>query len=80
MASGTLSCPSCGSDLKSGYLYVRGFGAALFWSQVADTGLFSRQDLEQIDLSQVSRTDPGGQAIVEAKQCPACRLVCFRRD
>jgi len=72
------SCPFCSSDLESGHLYVRGIGASLFWSRHGDTRLLSRKHLEQIDLSNISTTYVGGQAVIGAWRCTGCDLVCFR--
>jgi len=79
MPSNNHKCPSCSSSLEKGFLYVRGIGAALHWSTRSDTKLMSRQNLEQIDLGQISATNAGGQAVVGAWLCPACDFVCFRR-
>ena len=79
MPSRNHKCPSCSSGLEKGFLYVRGIAASLHWSTRGDTKLMSRQNLEQIDLSQISATNTGGQAVVEAWLCPSCDFVCFRR-
>jgi len=51
-----MKCPACSSDLGQGFLYVRGIGAALYWSDKGDAGFLSRKDLEQIDLGKISKT------------------------
>lgn len=79
MASNSIRCPECEGDLEKGFLYVRGIGAALFWSNRGDTGLMSRKNLEQIDLGKISQGNAGAQAVVEAWRCPSCEFVCFRR-
>lgn len=79
MTDSNPKCPSCEADLESGFLYARGIGAALFWSHQADTGMWSRKQLQQIDLDRISTTGTGGQAVIEAWQCPQCEFVCFRR-
>ena len=79
MISQDYRCPSCNQSLETGFLYVRGIGASLHWSTRSDTGFLARRNLEQIDLSQVSVTGTGGQAVVKAWLCSACNFVCFRR-
>ena len=72
-----MKCPACSSDLGQGFLYVRGIGASLYWSEKGDATFLSRKDLEQIDLSKISRTPTGNQAVVPAWRCGACDLVMF---
>ena len=79
MASSTKSCPECKGHLEQGFVYVRGIGAAMFWSESGDTGLMSRKNLEQINLGNISETDAGAQAVIKAWRCPSCEFVCFRR-
>jgi len=74
-----LKCPSCGTNLEPGFLYVRGVGGALFWSEHGDTGMMSRKNLEQIQLDKISISGTGAQAVIEAGRCPDCDFVCFRR-
>ncbi|MCP4391768.1 MAG: hypothetical protein GY802_25965 [Gammaproteobacteria bacterium] len=79
MTNSTLKCPSCETDLESGFLYTRGIGGALFWSLKGDTGMWSRKHLEQIDLDRISTTGTGAQAVIKAWRCSHCEFVCFRR-
>ena len=79
MTADSKQCPTCEGPLEAGFVYVRGISTALFWSQRGDTGLLSRQGLEQIDLGKISTTGTGGQAVIEAWHCPACNLVCFKK-
>lgn len=72
-----MKCPACSSDLNGGFLYVRGIGAALYWSEKGDASFLSKKELEQIDLSKISRTPIGNQAVVPAWQCGECELVTF---
>ncbi len=72
-----MKCPACSSDLKEGFLYVRGIGAALHWSEKGDASFFSKKELEQIDLRKISRTPTGNQAVVPAWRCEKCDLVTF---
>jgi ABC-type transporter Mla MlaB component len=60
------------------YLYVRGIGAALHRSARPDVRLFSRADLEQIDIEEISRVDTGGQAVIESLYCESCDSMSFR--
>ena len=71
-------CPSCKKDMESGFLYVRGFGSALFWSGAGDTGFLSRRGLDQIDLTNLSVTGTGAQAVLAAARCPACTMIAFK--
>jgi hypothetical protein len=80
MTGSNPKCPSCESDLEDGYLYARGLGAALFWSHHGDTGIWSRKNLQQIDLDKISITGTGGQAVIAAWQCPRCEMLCFRKS
>lgn len=79
MTNSELRCPSCETILEPGFLYLRGIGGALFWSEHGDTGMFSRKNLEQVQLDKISITGTGGQAVIEAWRCPDCDFVCFRR-
>ena len=80
MSDANLSCPACATKLEKGHLYVRGLAASLHWSSHGDTGVLSRKNLEQIDLSQISSTPVGSQAVIDAWLCPACNLLSFRRS
>ena len=73
-----MKCPSCGKDMESGFIYVRGIGGSLFWSKSKDTRFFSRRGLEQIDLSKLSRTGTGTQAVLDAARCSSCTIIAFR--
>ena len=70
-------CPSCMKDMESGFLYVRGFGGALFWSEAGNISFFSRRGLDQIDLTNLSVTGTGAQAVLAAARCPACTMIAF---
>ena len=74
-----LTCPVCATTLEKGHLYVRGIFASLHWSTRGDTRVLSRKNLEQIDLSRISSTPAGGQAVINAWLCPACNLLSFRQ-
>jgi len=73
-----MTCSSCGVSMESGFMYVRGFGGALFWSATKNTGFFSRRGLEQVDLDRISVTGTGAQAVVSAARCPSCGVIAFR--
>lgn len=73
-----MKCPECAGEMQRGYLYVRGLGGALFWSDKKDTGFFSRRGLEQIDLSKISLIRPAAQAVVDAARCARCGIVSFK--
>jgi hypothetical protein len=77
MTGSNPKCPSCESDLEDGYLYARGLGAALFWSHHGDTGIWSRKNLQQIDLDKISITGTGGQAV--SSKALHCRRTAPRR-
>ena len=72
-----MKCPACDTELVGGFLYVRGIGASLYWSEKGDASLLSKKELEQIDLSKISRTPTGNQAVVPAWRCGECDLVMF---
>jgi hypothetical protein len=72
-----MKCPSCVEEMEEGFLYLRGLGGSLFWSEHSDTGFFSRQNLEQIDLGQVSITGTAAQAVLKAARCRRCNLIAF---
>ena len=73
-----MTCPECDSDMDDGFLYVRGTGASLAWSADPDTRFFSKKGLELVNLTELSRTPTGGQAVLDAPRCPKCGLVVFR--
>lgn len=79
MPDSELKCPSCETGLEPGFLYLRGIGSALFWSEHGDTGIMSRKNLEQIQLDKISLTGTGAQAVIESWRCPDCDFICFRR-
>lgn len=70
-------CPNCESELETGFIYVRGIGAALHWSGSGKVGAFSRKNLEQIDLGRISMTPTGAQAVLPALRCNNCSTVVF---
>jgi len=72
-----MKCPSCGKDMEVGFLYVRGIGGSLFWSEANDTGFFSRRNLEQIDLEHLSVKGTAAQAVLKAARCRSCTLIAF---
>lgn len=71
-------CPFCSAKLTESYLYVRGLGAALHWSARPDIGLLSRTNLNQVNLSDISITDTGGQAVISALRCDSCNSISFK--
>ena len=76
MAAGT--CPFCSSSMVDAYLYLRGLSVGLHYSSRPDISLFSRSDLTQIDLRDISETDPGMQAIIRALRCASCGSISFK--
>ena len=75
-----MKCPSCGKDMESGFIYVRGISGSLFWSKSKDTSFLSRRGLEQIDLSKLSRTGTGTQAVLDASRCISCTIIAFKSE
>ena len=73
-----MKCPACNKDMESGFLYVRGFGGSLFWSNSKDTGFLSKKDLEHIDLSKLSVTGTGTQGVLPAFRCTSCTTITFK--
>ncbi len=73
-----MKCSSCGKDMESCFMYVRGFGGALFWAKTKDTRFFSRRGLEQIDLTRLSVGRTGTQAVLNAARCPSCATIAFK--
>ncbi len=72
-----MNCPSCDKEMENGGLYVRGLGGSLFWSVKKSIPWFSRRDLNQIDLSKMSLTRTGAQAVIESWRC-RCGLITFK--
>jgi len=64
--------------MAQGFIYIRGFGASLFWSSNRNIRFWSRKELEPMDLSKISVTPTGTQAVVEAWRCSTCTFVTFR--
>jgi uncharacterized C2H2 Zn-finger protein len=73
-----MTCPECQTAMDEGFLYVRGIGASLGWSADPDIGFLSRKGLESVNLTDLSRTPTGAQAVLDAPRCPTCGLVVFR--
>ena len=72
------NCPYCSTPLEDAYLYVRGAFSALLFSAKPDVSWFSRSGLTQIDLSAVSETGTGAQAVLSALRCDSCGSISFR--
>ena len=72
------TCPFCSSSLVEAYLYLRGLSVGLHYSARPDVSLFSRSDLTQINLKDISESDPGAQAIIGALRCPSCGSISFK--
>ncbi len=72
-----MHCSSCDKEMESGSLYVRGLGGSLFWSGKKNIPWFSRRDLNQIDLSNMSLIRTGAQAVIESWRCK-CGLITFK--
>ena len=72
------TCPFCSATLSEVFLYVRGIGAALFRSGRSDVALLSRADLQQINLSKISQTGTGAQAVIRAWHCDNCDSLSFK--
>ena len=58
MITDSLNCPACEKNLEPGFLYVRGIGSALFWSQHGDTGMMSRKNLSRSGSTKSARPAP----------------------
>lgn len=71
-------CPFCSAPLQQAFLYVRGLGASLHQSAAAEVGPFSRKGLDQIDLTALSLTGTGAQAVLEAMACDDCGSLSFK--
>ena len=72
-----MKCSGCDKEMESGSLYVRGLGGSLFWSGKKNIPWFSRRDLNQIDLSNMSLIRTGAQAVIESWRCK-CGLITFK--
>ena len=70
-------CPFCCSPMRETFLYVRGLGASLHESASSEVGAFSRKGLAQIDLTALSPSDTGSQAVLAALACD-CGSVSFK--
>lgn len=75
-----MNCPDCGEEMQPGFIYVRGMGGSLFWSKSKDIGFMSREGLEQIDLSKLSVSGTGTQAVVPGYHCDTCKTVSFKSE
>jgi hypothetical protein len=64
--------------MERGYLYVRGFGAALLWSDRNDVSAVSRRGMEQIDLAKVSVSTSRQQAVLHGYRCADCGEIQFK--
>ncbi len=73
-----MNCPACSAKMGEGFIYVRGIGGSLFWSKSKTVSFFSRKELEQVDLTKLSVTPTGMQAVLEACRCPSCGVLAFR--
>ena len=70
-------CSFCSSSMDQVYLYLRGMSVGLHYSSRPDVSLFSKSDLTQIDLRDISVSDPGAQAIIGALRCTSCGSFSF---
>ena len=73
-----MNCWDCNRQMEKGFLYVRGFGASLLWSDRPDTSAVSRRGMDQIDLSKVSVNPSRQQAVVLGYRCPDCGEIRFK--
>ncbi len=73
-----MNCPNCSNEMEKGFLYVRGFAGSLFWSTSGHVRFFSREGLQQIDLSRLSQTPTGAQAVLPASRCSTCSMIAFK--
>lgn len=73
-----MNCAECGKEMEPGFVYVRGMGGSLFWSTDGDVRFPSKRGLEQLDLSKLSTTSIGAQAVVSASRCTQCGVVSFQ--
>ena len=71
-------CPECQVQMDKGFLYVRGIGSSLAWSSDPKIRFFSKKGLDFVNLTELSRTPTGGQAVLDASRCPHCNRVAFR--
>jgi uncharacterized C2H2 Zn-finger protein len=72
-----MNCPSCGKPMRDGFLYVRGVGGSLFWSEDGGVRFPSRNGLDQLDLSRLSTTPTGAQGVLGAHRCDGCGMLAF---
>lgn len=73
-----MTCPDCQAEMEDGFLYVRGIGSSLSWSSDPKVRFFSKKGLDIVNLTALSRTPTGGQAVLDAPRCRQCKLVAFR--
>jgi hypothetical protein len=73
-----MNCSECNKEMEKGFLYIRGFGAALLWSDRHDTPAVSRRGMEQIDLSKVGVSPSRQQAVIHGYRCPDCGEINFK--
>ncbi len=73
-----MNCPECSTEMELGFLYVRGMGSSLAWSSDPNVRFFSKKGLDIVNLTELSRTPTGGQAVLEAARCSGCNIVSFR--
>ena len=73
-----MNCSECNEKMEKGFLYVRGFGAALLWSDRHDTSAVSRRGMEQIDLSKANVSPSRQQAVIHGYRCSDCGEVRFK--
>ena len=73
-----MKCSKCDHDMENGALYLRGFGASLFWSAKTDVNFLSKKGIEQIHLGKLSITgSANSQAVIDSWRCPTCKIVSF---
>ena len=73
-----MNCSDCNCEMEAGFIYVRGFGASLLWSDKPSVTAVSRQGVEQIDLSSICVAPSRQQAVVNGFRCSQCGGVYFR--
>ena len=73
-----MNCSECNNEMEKGFLYFRGFNAALLWSDRSDTSAVSRRGMDQIDLSKISANPSRQQAVIHGYRCSDCGEVHFR--
>ena len=67
-----MTCPECQVQMDKGFLYVRGIGSSLARSSDPKIRFFSKKGLDLVNLTELSRTPTGGQAVLDASRCPHC--------